>query len=47
VTAQSFVSEPTAKIHVARILMKARLRDRIRVVVCAFEHGLVRAPGGR
>ena len=34
------------KSHVARILAKLRLRDRVQVAVYADEHGLVR-PGGR
>ena len=43
---QAFVSETTVKTHVARILMKLRLRDRVQAVVFAYEHGIVE-PGSQ
>lgn len=36
-----FLSEATVKTHVSRILAKLALRDRVQLVVFAFEHGLV------
>jgi len=39
-----YVSETTAKTHVARILNKLALRDRVQAVVMAYETGIVR-PG--
>ncbi|MFJ6678378.1 response regulator [Microbacterium sp. NPDC091382] len=40
IAAREFLSEATVKTHVSRILAKLALRDRVQLVVFAFEHGL-------
>ncbi|MFG6402782.1 MULTISPECIES: response regulator [unclassified Microbacterium] len=40
IAAREFLSEATVKTHISRILGKLALRDRVQLVVFAFEHGL-------
>nr|WP_314845847.1 response regulator transcription factor [uncultured Microbacterium sp.] len=40
IAAREYLSEATVKTHISRILAKLSLRDRVQLVVFAFEHGL-------
>jgi len=42
ICAELFISDATAKTHVARILAKLGVRDRVQAVIYGYEHGLVR-----
>jgi len=44
IAAELYLSDATVKSHVARILAKLDLRDRVQIVVYAYESGVVR-PG--
>jgi DNA-binding NarL/FixJ family response regulator len=41
IAAGEFLSEATVKTHISRILSKLGLRDRVQLVVFAFEHRIV------
>ena len=45
IAGELFLSEATVKTHVARILRKLGLRDRVQAVVLEYEAGLLE-PGG-
>jgi DNA-binding NarL/FixJ family response regulator len=40
IAGREYLSEATVKTHISRILSKLTLRDRVQLVVFAFEHGL-------
>ncbi|MGH3171646.1 MAG: LuxR C-terminal-related transcriptional regulator [Trebonia sp.] len=44
IAAALYLSEATVKSHIARVLAKLGLRDRVQIAVYAYEHGIVR-PG--
>ena len=44
IAAEAHVSKPTMKTHVARVLMKLGLRDRLQIAVYVYENGVVQ-PG--
>ena len=44
IAGQLYLSEATVKSHIARILAKLGLRDRVQIVVFAYETGIIR-PG--
>ena len=46
IAARLYLSQATIKSHIARILAKLGLRDRVQIAVYAYEHGIVR-PGRR
>jgi DNA-binding NarL/FixJ family response regulator len=46
IAAQLYISTATAKAHVARLLIKLGARDRVQLVIAAYQAGLV-SPSGR
>lgn len=46
IAATMFLSESTVKTHIAAIMRKLNLRDRVHAVITAYDHGLVRPGSG-
>ena len=44
IAAELFISVPTVKTHVAQVLRKVRVRDRVALVVAAYASGFVATP---
>jgi DNA-binding NarL/FixJ family response regulator len=44
ICAELVISEATAKTHVARILQKLGVRDRVQAVIFAYESGVISRP---
>ena len=44
IAASEFLSEATVKTHISRVLSKLELRDRVQLVVYAYENGLIDHP---
>jgi len=42
IATREFLSEATVKTHISRVLSKLSLRDRVQLVVYAYEHGLTK-----
>lgn len=41
IASQEFLSEATVKTHISRVLSKLEVRDRVQLVVFAYQHGLM------
>ena len=46
IAAQLVVEDATVRSHIRRILMKLQLRDRIQIVIYAYETGIIRPVSG-
>jgi len=47
ICARLFISDATAKTHVARILQKLGVRDRVQAVIYGYENGIIVAGGSQ